>query len=598
MSDYNAPLRDIEFVLNHVADLPALASFPSFESADPEFVSALLGEAGRFMSDLIAPLNRDGDLVGSRRQDDGSVTTPDGFKEAYAQYVAAGWGGVQSPEEFGGGGMPGVVGLAVQEMMTAANMAFSLCPLLTQGAIEMLVHHGSEDQKQTYLHKLVTGEWSGTMNLTEPQAGSDLSALRTKAEPRGDGSWSIKGAKIFITWGEHDMAANIIHLVLARTPDAPPGTKGISTFIVPKFLVDADGSLGERNDITCVSTEHKLGIHGSPTCLLSYGDEGGAVGYLVGQENQGMQYMFTMMNNARLTVALQGLAISERSYQQALSFARERRQGRAIGAPAGEQSLIIEHPDVRRMLLMMKAHIEAARCLLYLNAAALDRALHGFDPEDRERGQELADLLTPVSKGWATDLGVELTSIGIQIHGGMGYVEETGAAQHWRDSRIAPIYEGTNGIQAIDLVSRKLPMRDGQVVKEFITSMSALEPRLEASDGVDGIGPALSDAVDALAEATEWLLGRRKENQNDVLAGATPYLRMFGTVAGGWLMAKSALVAADHLAVWEADGFLAAKIETAKFFAQQILPTARGLLPSVIAGAEPLFAIEADHLAG
>jgi len=442
---------------------------------------------------------------------------------------------------------------------------------------------------------MVTGEWTGTMNLTEPQAGSDLGVVRAKAVPADDGTWRITGQKIFITFGEHDLAGNIIHLVLARVPDAPAGTKGISCFIVPKYLVNADGSLGARNDLRCVSIEHKLGIHASPTCVMSYGDGGGATGYLIGEANQGMRYMFTMMNTARLSVGLQGLSIAERSYQDALRYAQERKQGRAIGTPAGESSLIVEHPDVRRMLLTMKAYIEAMRALLYTNAVSVDLAHHHQDPAERQARQELVELLTPISKGWCTDLGVELTSLGVQIFGGMGFVEETGVAQHLRDSRIAPIYEGTNGIQAIDLVMRKLPMRHGGVVADLLAQMESLDPELAAAGPeLAGVRAALTSGVSVLREATTWLGAKLPAEPNDVLAGATPYLRLSGLVIGGWLLARSALAASGLLR--DASGsdavFLQDKIATARFYAEQLLPQAAGLLPAVTSGAGQLFDVD------
>ena len=434
------------------------------------------------MSEVLAPLNRSGDRQGVRVEGD-EVRTADGFADAYRRYVDAGWGGVPFDPAYGGGGFPWAVALALQEMLTAANMSFSLCPLLTQGAVDMLSHHGSEEQKETWLPKLVSGEWTGTMNLTEPQAGSDVGALATRAVPADDGTWRITGQKIFITYGEHDLADNIVHLVLARVPDAPPGTRGISCFIVPKYLLDADGRPGVRNDLRVVSTEHKVGIHASPTCVMSYGDRGGAVGYLIGEPNAGMRYMFTMMNNARLSVGLEGLALAERAYQQAASYARERRQGVAIGSPAGEPSPIVEHADVRRMLMTMRASIEAMRGLLYLDGGAVDRAAHHPDAEERTRWANRVALLTPVCKAWCTDLGVELTSLAVQVHGGMGYIEETGVAQHWRDLRIAPIYEGTNGIQAMDLVGRKLTLDGGQPLKELLSDVGALADSLARRSG-------------------------------------------------------------------------------------------------------------------
>ena len=572
-----------------------MSKLEAFAHADPETVFGVLEESGRFMADVVGPLNRIGDTAGSTYDGDGQVSTPPGFREAYRQYVDAGWGAVPFPAEFGGGGFPWLVTVAMQEMMTSASMAFSLCPLLTQGAIEALSQYGSPEQQATYLEKMVTGEWTGTMNLTEPQAGSDLGVVRAKAVPADDGTWRITGQKIFITFGEHDLAGNIIHLVLARVPDAPAGTKGISCFIVPKYLVNADGSLGARNDLRCVSIEHKLGIHASPTCVMSYGDGGGATGYLIGEANQGMRYMFTMMNTARLSVGLQGLSIAERSYQDALRYAQERKQGRAIGAPAGESSLIVEHPDVRRMLLTMKAYIEAMRALLYTNAVSVDLAHHHQDPAERQARQELVELLTPISKGWCTDLGVELTSLGVQIFGGMGFVEETGVAQHLRDSRIAPIYEGTNGIQAIDLVMRKLPMRHGGVVADLLAKMESLDPELAAAGPeLAGVRSALTTGVSAMREATTWLGAKLPAEPNDVLAGATPYLRLCGLVIGGWLLARSALAASALLR--DASGsdavFLQDKIATARFYAEQLLPQAAGLLPAVTAGAGQLFDVD------
>ena len=595
MADYVPPLRDIRFVLEQLADLDGLSKLEVFGHADPDTVIGVIEESGRFMADVVSPLNRAGDAAGSTLDGDGTVTSPPGFREAYRQYVDAGWGAVPFPPEFGGGGFPWLVTVVMQEMMTSASMAFSLCPLLTQGAIEMLTQHGSPGQQATFLDKMVSGEWAGTMNLTEPQAGSDLGAVRARAVPAGDSTWRITGQKIFITFGEHDLAGNIIHLVLARVPGAPPGTKGISCFIVPKYLVNADGSLGARNDVRCVSIEHKLGIHASPTCVMSYGDAGGAIGYLIGEANQGMRYMFTMMNTARLSVGIQGLSMAERAYQDALRYAQERRQGRVIGGPAGEPAPIVEHPDVRRMLLTMKAYIEAMRALLYTNAVSIDLARHHHDQAEREARRELVELLTPISKAWCTDLGVELTSIGLQVHGGMGYVEETGVAQYVRDSRIAPIYEGTNGIQAIDLVMRKVPMRGGGVVADLMAQLEALDRELAAAGPeLAGVRSALAHGVSALREATDWIMSRGPAGPNDALAGATPYLRLFGLVIGGWLLARSALAASRllHTASGSDAVFLQDKIGTARFYAEQLLPQAAGLLPAVTAGAGPLFDVD------
>ena len=596
MSEYLAPLEDMKFALKEVVDIASLTELPNFSKVGLESLDDILDEAGRFFNEVISPTNRVGDLEGSKLNQDGTVTTPTGFKEAYAQYVDAGWGAISFEPEYGGGGFPWLVGIAVTEMLTAANMAMSLNPMLTQGSIHALSAHGDPNQKLAWLPKLITGEWAGTMNLTEPQAGSDVGALTAKAELQENGTYLISGQKIYITWGEHDLTENIIHLVLARTPDAPPGTKGISLFIVPKFLVNDDGSLGEENDVKCLSIEHKLGIHASPTCVLQFGDNGGAIGYLVGDENSGMRYMFTMMNQARLAVGLEGLAVADRAYQQALEYALERRQGRRPETPKGESSLIIEHPDVRRMLMTMKAYVEAMRCLVYLNAKAIDIAHHHPDESEREQGRELTDLLTPLSKGWCTDLGNELTSLGIQVHGGMGFVEETGAAQHYRDIRIAGIYEGTNGIQAIDLVGRKLNMRNGDVVFELLTQIDETVTKLNEK-GLEEIGLPLKEANESLKTASTWLLENGAGNSDAVLAGATPYLRMFGTTIGGWLMANSALSAQQLLTeATENTEFLQAKIETARFFAQQLLPQATGLLASVTSGSDSMFAINSESL--
>ena len=587
MPDYSAPLDDMRFVLENIVDLPALATLPGFEHAEPEMVYGVLEESGRFFAQEFAPLNQVGDTQHSRRNPDGSVTTPDGFREAYERYVQAGWAGVPFPAEYGGGGFPWLVAIAMQEMLTAANMGFSLCPLLTQGAIDMLLHYGSEEQREVYLPKMVSGEWTGTMNLTEPQAGSDVGALTTRAVPADDGTWRITGQKIFITYGEHDLAENIIHLVLARVPDAPPGTKGISCFIVPKFLLNEDGTPGERNSLECVSLEQKMGINASPTCVMAYED---AVGYVIGEPNEGMRYMFKMMNNARVSVGVSGLSLGERAYQQAVAYAQERRQGRAPGAPKGESSPIVDHPDVRRMLLTMRAQIEALRCLAYLNAESLDLATNHPDEDTRTRAQERADLLTPITKGWGTDLGVELTSLGVQVHGGMGYIEETGAAQHYRDIRIAPIYEGTNGIQAMDMVGRKLPMRAGGVMADHLAAIEDTASELAKGDEeLAAIGARLADAHAVLKETTDWLLANGLSDPNNALAGATPYLRMCGIVTGGWLLARAAQAARNLLDAGEGDAdFLNQKLVTARFYAEQLLPQAAGLAPSVTAGPSDL----------
>jgi len=594
MTAYKTPLADIEFVLEHFCRIGEITALPAFADVDVSVVRDLLAEAARFMEERIAPLNQIGDVHGSVRNDDGTVTTPPGFAEAYAAYVEAGWGAVPFDPGFGGGGFPWVVGLALQEILTSANMAFSMAPLLTQGAIDAIMHHGSEEQKMTYLPKMVTGEWTGTMNLTEPDAGSDVGAVRTKAVRQPDGTYLITGTKIYITFGEHDMADNIVHLVLARTPDAPPGTKGISCFIVPKRLVADDGSLGRDNDVTCVSIEHKTGIKASPTCVLSYGDNGGAVGHLIGEENRGMTYMFTMMNQARLSVGLEGLALAERAYQQAVDWSVQRRQGRAPGAPAGESSPIIDHPDVKRMLVTMKSTIEAMRRLLYRNAACLDLAAHHPDPAEREKAADMAALLTPLSKGWATDMGVELTGLAIQVHGGMGFIEETGVAQHWRDSRITTIYEGTNGIQAMDLVGRKLAMKSGAVVNALFDDIAALNARLARHEMLSATREALSSALGATRAATMWIF-EHAADQVAVLSGATPYLRMLATLVGGQVMAESALAAL------EADGIdenaRATRVATARFFCEQSLPAVHGLSGAVTGDSELLMSFGTDALA-
>jgi alkylation response protein AidB-like acyl-CoA dehydrogenase len=595
MTEYRPPLRDIKFALEHVADLAGIAGLPGYEHVDPEDVYDGLAEAGRFLAEVVAPTNPIGDAAGVTREEDGTVAVPDEFVAAYRHWVDAGWGAVKGDPEYGGHGFPGVMTTAIQEMLTSSNLSFSLCPMLTASAVEALAHHGTDELKAIYLEKLITGEWSGTMALTEPEAGSDVGALRAKAWQADDGTWRVQGTKIFITWGEHEMAENIIHFVLARAPGAPPGTKGISLFLIPKLLVDADGSVGAKNDVECVGVEDKLGIHASPTCVMAYGAEDGAVAYLVGEVHRGMHCMFTMMNDARLHVGLQGLGLTVRSYERALDYAVERRQGRAIGAPKDQATPIVEHPDVRRMLLTMKAHIDAMRGLILATSAAGDRSAHGADEATRIAAANRAALLTPVAKAWCTDVGVEMTSLGIQIHGGMGYIEETGAAQYWRDSRIAPIYEGTNGIQAIDLVLRKLPLDGGAVVKEYLGEMEAAAVELQVGGGQLGlIGGNLERAVAALRETTDWLLAAA--DPNDVLAGAVPYLRQFGVVAGGYYLGRLAAAAAAELDSGE-DRWLQAKIDVAAFYAAQFLPTATGAAAAVTAGAAPLYALDLESLA-
>ncbi len=589
--DYQPPLRDIRFTLDEIAGLPDLLDTELFGHVDTETVHGVLAEVGRFMAEVVAPTNRDGDQIGSKWQPDGSVVTPDSFKAAYTQYVQSGFGTVPFDPAYGGGGFPWVAAIAIQEMLTSANMAFSLCPLLTQGAIDAIHAHGSDDQKAAYLPKMMTGEWSGSMNLTEPQAGSDVGAVRSKAEPVGDGSWHISGQKIFITYGEHDMADNIIHLVLARTPGAPPGTKGISMFLVPKFLVDADGDIGARNDVTCVSIEHKLGIHGSPTCVLQFGEHDGAIGWLIGGENEGMRNMFTMMNNARLSVGLQGLSLAERAYQQALAYAQERIQGRAVGEPAGTESPIIDHPNVRRMLMTQRSWIDALRALIYTNAAALDRADAATDSAEQTQWREIADLYIPLSKSLATDVVNEMTSLALQIHGGMGYIEETGAAQHYRDARIAAIYEGTNGIQAADLAGRKLGQRDGAVITEQLDDFDTTAKSLSVVPGLAKFAERLTEATAAARTATSAMIEWSSSDPRALLGASAPFLRLLGTTVCAGLLGKAALVASGH-----DDEFHRAKVVSARFFGEQILPTAVGLLAAVLAGDDDLYALDAAAL--
>ncbi len=586
MSDYTAPLADMRFALTEIAGLDEIARLPGCEQATPDLVDAVLEEAGKLAGGVIAPLNRLGDRQASRLEN-GVVRTPDGFRDAYVKYVEGGWNALPFDPGYGGQGLPLALATAVLEMWNSANMGFALCPLLNVGAVEALHAHGSAEQKRLYLEKLVSGEWTGTMNLTEPQAGSDVGALRTRAVREGD-HYRITGQKIFITYGEHDMADNIVHLVLARLPDAPPGTKGISLFLVPKYLVNPDGTLGARNDVRCVSLEHKLGIHASPTAVLAYGDNGGAIGTLIGEENRGMECMFTMMNSARLNVGLQGVAIAERAYQQARDFARQRIQGRPVTAKAAGTFPIIHHPDVRRMLLAMRAQTEAMRALAYYTAGSIDRARHHPDAETRAEEQRRVDFLIPVVKAWCTDLGVEIASTGVQIHGGMGFIEETGAAQHLRDARIAPIYEGTNGIQANDLVGRKLLRDGGEAARQLIAEFRMLDRALAAQPGDDlaAIRRPLAAGLDALAMASEGMIAAAGADQARGLAGAVPYLRLTGIVVGGAMMVRSALAAQRHLASRSGDSrFHEAKLLTARFYAEHMLATAPALLPAITGGA-------------
>ena len=594
MIPYAAPIDDMRFVLHHLVGLDGLAALPGLEEATGDLVDAVLEEAGKLAGGVLAPLNTVGDRQGSVLEN-GVVRTPDGFKAAYDAYREGGWNAVPFDPAFGGQGLPWAVAFAVQEMWQAANLSFGLCPLLNQGAIEALEAHGTAEHKRLFLPKMVSGEWTGTMNLTEPQAGSDVGAVRTRAVPQGDGTYRITGQKIYITYGEHDLADNIVHLVLARLPDAPEGSRGISLFLVPKFLVNEDGSLGPRNDLRCVSLEHKLGIHASPTAVMAYGDEDGAVGTLVGRENQGLKCMFTMMNNARLSVGLQGVAIGERAYQQARDYARTRVQSKDLTRPEAPAVPIIRHPDVRRMLMSMRARIEAVRALTYLAAGDLDRARRHPDAEARAAAQARVDLLTPVVKAYGTDASVDIASLGVQIHGGMGFVEETGAAQHYRDARITPIYEGTNGIQANDLVFRKVLRDGGAAAKAFIAEMRAVDAALAAAAGDDAaaIRQALADGIDALEDATAWLLAEGPQDPAGAAAGAAAYLELFGVVAGGWVLARAGLIALDGLQSRDGDpSFWDAKLITARFYADQILPKAGALVRPVTQARRSTLALD------
>ena len=596
MSEYRAPIRDMQFVLKELAGLEELAKLPGCEEAAPDVVDAVLEEAAKFAEEVLSPLNASGDKEGARFSE-GKVTTPKGFKEAYKLFAESGWTALGSEPEWGGQGLQRLVATPVAEMWKSANHAFSLCPLLTGGAIDALVLSGSDELKKTFLEKMVTGEWTGTMNLTEPGAGSDLAAVRTRAEPQADGSYRVFGQKIFITYGEHDMADNIVHLVLARTPTAPEGVKGISLFIVPKFLVKPDGTLGERNDAWCVSIEHKLGIHASPTAVMAFGDHGGAVGYLVGEENRGLEYMFVMMNVARFGVGMEGVSVSERAYQRARDYANERIQGTDIGVRGGPRVPIIAHPDVRRMLMTMRAQAEATRALAYVVAGAHDAATCHPDADQRQRNQAFVDLMIPVVKGWSTEIGIEVASLGIQVHGGMGYMEETGAAQYLRDARISTIYEGTTGIQANDLIGRKMARDGGAVFKRVIGVMREVERELagSASADLEAIGARLAVAVDALNRAGDWIVQRFPVDVRAVSASAVPFLRLFGVVAGGWQMARAALVAQARVDAGDDDSFYHAKVITARFYADHLLTQAEGLASTVVDGSGAVLAMPLDQ---
>ena len=592
MADYRAPLDDMRFALNEIAGLGAVNRLPGFGDATPDLVDAVLEEAGKFGADVIAPLNALGDREGCVLEN-GVVRTPKGFPDAYRQFVEAGWNGIWAPGEWGGQGLPVLVATAVSEIRHAANLSFALCPMLTQSAIELLLSHGSDDINAIYLEKLVSGQWAGTMNLTEPQAGSDLARIRCKAE-RTDGHYVLRGQKIFISHGEHDMAENIVHMVLARSPDGPEGIKGLSLFVVPKFLPDADGNPGARNDLRCVSLEHKLGMHASPTAVMSYGDNEGARAFLIGEENRGIEYMFIMMNAARLAVGMEGVGIAERAYQQARDFARERVQSRAIAGGAGPVT-IIHHPDVRRMLLAMRAQTEAIRAIAYRVAACIDIARHHEDPEERARAHAFVDLMTPVAKAYSTDVAFEVADLGIQVHGGMGYIEETGATQHARDIRVSRIYEGTNGIQANDLVGRKVARDEGLAAGDLIKAMRETAADLAADEGgLDDLAEPLTTAAGALETATDWIVETYPQDPAPAAAGAVHYLRLMGVATGGWLLAQGALRAAERKAAGDADPYLEQKVVSARFFAQQYLPQAAALRTTILAGGGTVAAVSPD----
>ena len=592
MSSYAAPLKDMQFVLAELAGLDKVAALPGYEEATADVVEAILEESAKFTAEVLAPLNWSGDQEGAQWADK-AVTVPKGFKEAYRQFADNGWNALSGNPEHGGQGLPKLVSAAVQEMWKSSNMAFSLCPLLTLGATEALEIAGNDAQKTMYLPNMISGKWTGTMNITEPQAGSDLAAIRSRAVPQADGSHRIFGQKIFITYGDHDMAENTIHLVLARTPDAPEGVKGISLFVVPKFMVNPDGSLGARNDAYCVSIEHKLGIHASPTCVMALGDGGGAVGTLVGKENQGLKYMFVMMNAARFAVGLEGLALGERAYQHAVAYARERVQGRAIeGSASGVP--IIRHPDIRRMLMLMRSQVEAMRALAYVVAAAHDAAIRHPDAAEREQNQAFVDLMIPVVKAWSTETGNELTYLGVQVHGGMGFIEETGAAQYMRDARITTIYEGTTGIQANDLMGRKIAREGGTTLKSVIGRMqqTRVEVARQAGPEFVALAAALGRGIEALQLAGGHIVANYGSDVRAVAVGAVPFLRLTGIVAGGWMMARAALVAQARIAAGDADPFFPAKIATAHFYADHVMAAAAGLAQEVVQGGASALALD------
>jgi 3-(methylthio)propanoyl-CoA dehydrogenase len=593
---YKAPVKDMLFAMEHLARIDQVAQIPGFEEAGLETAQAVLEECARFNEEVVAPLNVVGDLQPSTWKD-GQVSTTAGFKEAFAQYVQGGWQGLQHPVDAGGQGLPKTIGAACVEMLNSANMSFALCPLLTDGAIEALLTAGSDALKTTYLDKLVSGQWTGTMNLTEPQAGSDLALVRTRADRQGDGSYKVFGTKIFITYGEHDMAENIVHLVLARVAGAPEGVKGISLFVVPKFLVNADGALGARNDVHCVSIEHKLGIKASPTCVLQYGDHGGATGFLVGEENRGLEYMFIMMNAARYAVGLQGVAIAERAYQQAAAFAKERVQSRPVDGSVAGSATIIHHPDVRRMLMTMRAYTEGCRAMALTAAAAFDAAHAHPDAQVRQDNQAFYEFMVPLIKGYSTEMSQEVTSLGVQVHGGMGFIEETGAAQHYRDAKILTIYEGTTAIQANDLVGRKTARDGGQAARGIASQIEQTEQALKAgsSAAAQAFARALAQARQDFLAVVDYVVAGSKTAPNDVFAASVPYLMLAGNLVAGWQMGRALLAAEQQLSQGAGDqAFLEAKVTTAHFYATHILVKTSALREEVLHGAAPVMALPQD----
>lgn len=589
---YTAPLKDMLFDIEHLARIDQVALMPGFEDAGLETAQAVLEECAKLNEGVIAPLNWEGDKYPSSFHD-GKVTTTPGFKEAFKQYAEGGWQGLQHPADFGGQGLPKTIGAACGEILNSANMSFALCPLLTDGAIEALLTAGSDELKATYLEKLVSGQWTGTMNLTEPQAGSDLAAVRSRAEPQPDGTYKVFGTKIYITYGEHDMAENIVHLVLARVTGAPEGVKGISLFVVPKFMVNEDGTLGARNDVHCVSIEHKMGIKASPTAVLQYGDHGGAVGYLVGQENRGLEYMFIMMNAARYAVGVQGIAIAERAYQKAVLYAKDRVQSRPVDGTLSAAAPIIHHPDVKRMLMTMRAFTEGCRAMAAVAAAAYDAAHHHPDADTRKQNAAFYEFLVPLVKGYSTEMSLEVTSLGVQVHGGMGFIEETGAAQYYRDAKILTIYEGTTAIQANDLVGRKTARDGGTGAKAIAAQIEKTEAELAQRESANAraVLKRLKAAREAFVDVVEFIAANTRSNPNAAFAGSVPYLMLAGNLMAGWQLARSMMVAEDLSAKGQDTAFMQAKITTARFYADHILSRAPGTRDAIVDGAEAVTAL-------